>query len=160
MMWGVVSDLIGWPTTNELPNKYRVYWIQVETPSARNGNAGAIFVMASDLDKSAPDRIIIGHKFGADSPRLYKLPYSPEAHKQAQGIVAKIKKGMVVRMQRDGGKGQGTGGKGQPGERGGVPGGGNRSGTGHGSGSFSQRSPTPLGYELPPPSFPDKGPQE
>jgi len=153
-IWGVINNLLGWPTNQDLPNKYRLHWAVVEEPGIKHNKDGAIFLLCSNLDTKERKRIVLGHKVKTQSPRLYEIPYSKEAHKQIQGLKAKLRKGMVVTMGRGmkggkGGKGKGKGkGRGRKGK--------GKSGNGEGGGSFSGESPTPLGYELPPPKYPDK----
>lgn len=163
LIWDIVGSLMGWATSSELPNKYRVHWIVVEEPGFKHNRKGAIYVLAKDLTPKEDKRIILGHQINFHSPRLYQIPYSRQAHEQVQGIKGKLRKGMSVIMGRGKGKGRGAGGKGS-GEgkdgKGIFPGFGKGKGKGDGFGSFSGESPTPLGYELPTPLYPDKGPQE
>jgi hypothetical protein len=162
LIWGIVGNLMGWATSDELPSKYRVHWIVVEEPGFKHNRSGAIYVLGKDLAPKEDRRIILGRQINFHSPRLYQIPYSRQAHEQAQKIKGKLRKGMTVTMGRGQGKGEGgAGGKGGEGKGGKskFPGQGKGS-KGDGSGSFSGKSPTPLGYELPPASYPDKGPQE
>jgi hypothetical protein len=112
-IWGIVSQLLGWPTTDELPQKYLLLWVHVDAPHS-------VYVQAIDLEATPPSKIL-GHPIDKSQPRLFKLPYSKELHKQAQGLLKELQKGRSIRMGRGAGMGQpgqsGRGGQGRSGGR-------------------------------------------
>lgn len=170
-IWYSMNGLLGWPTEQNVPDKFQAFWIVVETPEDDVPKSGAIYVWAKSLtpeDESnfgdVPkwvDKFLIPfhNKYSKNEPRLYKLSYSEELHQQANEIIeGHLKQGRPYfgTLEGDGdgeGDGEGTGeGGGQQG-RGGADG----DSLGDGSGSYSRDTrPPPKFYELPPPKFPDK----
>jgi hypothetical protein len=132
--------------------KYEVHWVEVDEP-AYQLDEGAIYVMVSDLDAADEQSILLSHAVNFSGPRLYKIPYTRDLHKQAQGMQEKIKNGGFVIMSRNPGKGQGKakagGGAGEQGKKGGEA---KRPGF---SGS-EDHTPNPFGYEFNRPIYPAK----
>jgi len=127
-----MEDVRGWPTDDELPNKFRVHWLVIKEPNKADHNEkGGIYLWVTDL---AGD---------GKQPRAYRSEYSREKHEDAQKALKMIMEGKSV-MGRRGGKGDGKGkGKGEG------------QGNGNGGGSLSN-SPEIIFHELPPSKLPEK----
>lgn len=78
-----VPELLGWPTTQPLPERFRLLAIQVDQPNKLTRDEGAIYLWLTDADDeslSAP-------------PRAYRLPYSGPLHELVVSAGAKLKTG-------------------------------------------------------------------
>jgi hypothetical protein len=170
-LWNSLVSLQGWPTSQTMPEKFEVKWLDVKEPNKKTGEEGCIYVWARDIEPNKPDSSIgaaaplsvqLHTKEESGEPRLYKLPYSRGMHEQAEGIKEMIGKGgrFYGRLAQAGeageggmsqlgadGKGSGKG-KGRPGQ--GKP-------NGEGGGSLSEGQEFVF-HELPPPLFPNKEP--
>lgn len=124
-MWASLSSLLGWPCNQNLPEKFLVHWVVVLEESKIADTKGAIYLMASELNdnylpkqyKNSSSKLLsFVPKKDVGEPRLYKMPYSKEAHKQMTGILQKLKAGQPVvgESGKGGEKGEGEGkGKGK-----------------------------------------------
>lgn len=73
--------LIGWPTRDPLPDRFRLLAVHIQEPSKLTGAEGRIFMWATDMD--AP----------TDSPpRSHDVPYSAELHQRVAEAGAKLRK--------------------------------------------------------------------
>lgn len=150
-LWYSVSSLSGWPTEQNLPEKFMVHWALVKEPSKLNSSdLGSILMWASGIDdenekiESSLFPFKINKKKG---PRVYKIPYSEQMHQKLAKAMQQIAQGKGVMGERNGsggkeGKGQGNGeGKGKDGQK------------GYGSLSAEQDF---IFYDLPPAVMPEK----
>lgn len=151
-LWKSTEDIAGWPTVHKLPDKFQIFWTMAKEPKLNNINSGGIYIFAQDL---LPPKDEFKLHSVENEPRLYKLPYSKEAHKKVEEIQKALKAGKpffagVKYGKGDGNEdGDGQGGKGK------GKGYGKNKGDGKGSGSFSKEQVFMI-YELPPPKFPEK----
>lgn len=158
-IWQSTVTILGWPTVEEMPEKFQIHWLVVKEPSQHTclgtncevcKAKGAIYAFAEDLcpkeEKSLTDLVMLKFSPPHDSPRLYKLPYSKSLHQKADQINKFIRKGGKYFGSL--GKGEGKDGKGVGGKKGGKNGKG-------GAFSFSMEQ-EPMFYDLPPPKFPEK----
>ena len=61
------KDLLGWPRTGQLPNRFQLLWVRVVEPDRLSANPGAIYLWIEEVDENnVPDGV----------PRSYRLPYS------------------------------------------------------------------------------------
>ena len=61
------KDLLGWPRTGQLPNRFQLLWVRVVEPDRLSANPGAIYLWIEEVDdNNVPDGV----------PRSYRLPYS------------------------------------------------------------------------------------
>lgn len=169
-MWASLSQLSGWPTDVEMPDKFLVHAILVEEPSKSNlKEKGAIYMWASEIDENHNIKkkevsswlLPFVSRKNSSEPRVYRLPYSEELHEQSRQISKMLKAGKPVvgkgkkisgQPGEGEGKGDGKGGKGK------TYGGKLGEGKGRGGNNFSQRQEF-MFYELPPFMMPDKGPE-
>ena len=143
-----LQSLTGWPSSNGLPNRFEIYWIKVKEPSTTHSDDGAIYLWTQNL---TPKKNPWWSLYQPDNsePRVYKIDYSREQHKQANQALGMLKKG--ERVIGINGKGGGVKGKGSGKSRGkfgkffGHPG---EAFRGHKRLFF---------YKMPPPKLPSKG---
>ena len=81
-----IPPLLGWPTSSELPLKFKLIAAEIAQPNKTTGAAGAIYLWVTqvdDLDSTFP-------------PRAYRLSYSDLLHERV--LDAKIKLGKGVQQ--------------------------------------------------------------
>ena len=159
-----VSDFMGWPTDEDLPEKFLVHWLVVDEPDAKTGDEGNIYIWLKqnpEIEKTYDswDDYLISFYDGEARPRSYRLPYSRPLHEQAQEAIGMIREGMSVGGTSSGldgdGDGEGDGeGEGVAGAQG--MGDGQGAGDGEGGGSLSRNGGI-MFHKLPPTVLPDKG---
>lgn len=155
-VWNSMASYLGWPTSEDTPDKALLLWGEVREPDQKTGDPGAIYLWLQSFDeKDYQTQRAFGYKADVGEPRAYKFPYSRKLHERLHEAAEMIKAGKQVVMDKTG-KGDGKEGEGDSGKEGdGTDSeGGDRRGR---DGSFS-RDPDkpPLFYELPPPSMPGK----
>lgn len=74
--------LLGWPTTQQMPERFKLIAIHVEQPDKVLGNEGAIYLWVTRIDDLT--------SYGP--PRAYKVPYSNPLHEAVIKASAKLKK--------------------------------------------------------------------
>ena len=91
-MWNSFNDLLGWPTTEKVPDKFEILWVVVEEPNKRTNDDGAIYIWIKNLEpKDDSFSLSFNSKDVSKGSRLYKLPYNRAMHEQVPGILDKIK---------------------------------------------------------------------
>ena len=79
-----IPPLLGWPTSEKLPHKFKLIAAEVAQPDKNTGAEGAIYLWLSDVDDLN----------STHPPRAYRLKYSDLLHEQV--LNAKIKMGKGV----------------------------------------------------------------
>ncbi|MGE0385896.1 MAG: hypothetical protein AB7Q97_14275 [Gammaproteobacteria bacterium] len=79
-----VPPLLGWPTGSALPQRFKLVAAFVREPDKATGASGAIYLWATDM-LAGP---------GADTPRAYRLPFTPELHTRVVDAREKLRKNM------------------------------------------------------------------
>lgn len=127
-----LTDSLGWPVVDRLPNKFRFVSAVVQEPSP--GKDGAIYVW------------YMGQ--GVSKPRSVKMDYDKDLHRKMAKAMNMVSKGMEVYMGRSGDlqESQGQGGR-RPGE--GKPGTGSQ-------GQSEQQSEGPIDFLAPDSDLPSK----
>ncbi|MCS3902536.1 hypothetical protein J2T55_000540 [Methylohalomonas lacus] len=74
--------LLGWPTMQKLPERFKLIAVHVEQPDKTSGDEGNIYLWVTRIDDLT--------SYGA--PRAYKLPYSDMLHEAVIKANAKLKK--------------------------------------------------------------------
>jgi len=64
-----IGDLRGLPSDTDPPDRFRLYWAQIEEPNKLTKDPGSIFLWIGELDE---DFFVVG------MPRAHKLPYTEE----------------------------------------------------------------------------------
>lgn len=77
-------DLLGWPTTENPPARFRLVATHVQQPNKVTGESGAIFLWLTQIDDLASTR----------PPRAYRLEYSSELHELVINANSKLNKGI------------------------------------------------------------------
>jgi hypothetical protein len=141
-IWWAAQDLRGWPSIGQFPNEYVLYKIKVEEPTPNTDEKGAIFLVIED-NKPPDKKVMFGELIDRGEPRVFKRPYSRQAHEQAAKLQQLLKKHGSLTMSREKGKGgeggEGGKGNGKKDKNGSIKG-----------GSMSGKSDAPFGYILPP----------
>lgn len=163
-VWRSLDSYLGWPTPEQLPEKFILLWAEVREPNPKVGEPGKIclwtYSYKESKDGDSPGAF--DYRPSVGEPRAYKLPYSRLLHQQAEQAKEMIKGGKIVVFQRKKGKGRGGGegeGEGEEGEGTDQPG---REGSGRrgGRGGDSREEQEFQFYELPPPRLPLKNYQQ
>ena len=76
--------LLGWPTGDRPPERFRLVAADVVQPDKMTGAKGMVYLWLKDLDDLS----------GRSRPRSYELPYSTDLHEIALKAKSKIEKGM------------------------------------------------------------------
>lgn len=79
-----VLDILGWPTRQALPERFRLVGTYVQQPDKLTEEKGAIYLWVTDLNDLARN----------GSPRSFRLPYSAPLHELVINATAKLNKGM------------------------------------------------------------------
>ncbi|MFZ0693066.1 MAG: hypothetical protein WAN51_02765 [Alphaproteobacteria bacterium] len=79
-------DLLGWPTAEHLPDRFRLIAAQVYEPDKSQGIPGEIYLWVSSLSENA----------GRVTPRAYKISYSPELHERLEEAGKAMKNGQDI----------------------------------------------------------------
>ena len=79
-----LPPLLGWPTSAELPQKFKLIAAEVTQPNKTTGAEGAIYLWLTEVDDLNSSR----------PPRAYKLTYSDLLHEQVLGAKIKLGKGV------------------------------------------------------------------
>lgn len=93
LVWLSLHTYLGWPSKEQLPDNYVVYWAQVQEPDPNC--EGAIFVWLCELDSKNYSYEILGYDNKIGEPRVHQIDYSKSLHKNIQNMIEDIKKGSV-----------------------------------------------------------------
>ncbi len=77
-------DLVGWPTNESLPDRFRLISAQIYEPNALINSEGAIYLWVTDMDELA----------GLGIPRSFKLDYNKELHEKVSKSLVDLKNGV------------------------------------------------------------------
>ncbi len=138
-VWYSMNSLLGWATSDSLPAKYQLHWVIIEEP---NDNEGAIYLLVNSISRRHKDIRVGTYIANTKEPRLYKIPYTREGHKQAQQLKEKLQEGQSLLMSKNKGKGKGLGD-------------GNENGDNDIGGEGGNQE-APFGYLMPPLRLPEK----
>lgn len=75
--------LLGWPTAQRLPERFRLISAQVYEPDEMKGRQGAIYLWVASLSESA----------GRVMPRAYEVTYSEGLHQKVQNAKKSLDQG-------------------------------------------------------------------
>ena len=79
-----IPPMLGWPTSDELPGRFRLVAADVVQPDKETGDKGAIFLWLKDLDDIS----------ATGKPRSYEVPYSDGLYELVINAKSKMEKGM------------------------------------------------------------------
>jgi len=154
-----VKDYMGWPTNEDLPEKFLVHWIVIDEPDKKTGDKGSVYVWLKPLSETKEhhdtwEDYLLSFYDGESRPRSYRVPYSRDLHEKAQRAIEMIMGGAQVGgLNGEGGEeGEGKGEKGEGKEKGRGKG---ESTTSGGGGSLTRNGGI-IFHELPPTKLPEK----
>ena len=78
------KEIIGWPTKEILPERFRLIAAQIYEPNAIVDSEGSIYLWLTSMDSLA----------GLGTPRSYEVPYSKEIHEKVAKALVDIKNGI------------------------------------------------------------------
>lgn len=79
-----IPPLLGWPASQELPERFNLVAAYVEEPDKATGDDGAIYLWVTNLDEG----------FENVRPRAYSVPFSSELHQEVAEASGKLRKGI------------------------------------------------------------------
>jgi len=85
--WLGHQSMLGWATSEDMPDAFRVLWITIDEPDKATKEAGGIFFWVRELDEA-------GIPQGA--PRAYHVPFTEQAAEEAQAALGKMEEGDVM----------------------------------------------------------------
>ena len=88
-----LREIQGWPTTDPLPDSFRLLWARIDEPDKQSGKEGTIYLWVQKLDVA--DRL-------TGEPRAYSLPYRLDLAEDVQSAMNKTEEGVLLngRMTR------------------------------------------------------------
>ena len=99
-----LENLHGWPSSQDLPDKFMVHWVLVKEPNDSLNKDGGVYLWVNDISEAAQEKRT--WKFFEDSddsePRVYLLPYSIERHEMAIKMKGRLLAGFpIIGMSED-----------------------------------------------------------
>ena len=85
--WMGYKQILGWPSTQEIPDEFRLVWVSIDEPDKLTKKEGEINLWIRYQDEAG---IPIG------SPRAFSLVWSEENHKLAQSALLQLKEGTLL----------------------------------------------------------------
>ena len=82
--WNTYTNILGWPSQQDLPDEFRISWVVIEEPNKEIGKEGGLYLWVRLLDEA---KIVKG------KPKAYKLEWSEDSYKKAQFALLKLKEG-------------------------------------------------------------------
>lgn len=73
----------GWPSSNQVPEKFLLHGAVIEEPNKEEGVSGTIFLWLTDLTEHQP----------AEQPRAHVMPYSKQLHNATQEALRHMRNG-------------------------------------------------------------------
>ena len=78
------KNLIGWPSNDNLPDRFRLVAAQIYEPNALINSEGSIFLWITDMNDLA----------GLSTPRSYSVRYNKEVHEKISKALVNLKNGV------------------------------------------------------------------
>lgn len=78
------KNLIGWPSNDNLPDRFRLVAAQIYEPNALINSEGSIFLWITDMNDLA----------GLSTPRSYSVRYNKEVHEKISKALVSLKNGI------------------------------------------------------------------
>ncbi len=82
--WIGLQSLEGWPTSQPVPERFRLQWVAIDEPDKRTGSDGAIYFWVRDLD---------GEEVAGGEPRAHVVPYDAGTADAAREALALLQGG-------------------------------------------------------------------
>ncbi len=97
-----MESLLGWPSSQNIPDKFELHWALVEEPNSSLDRSGKIYLWVTDLDQDEINEDD-WRRFFADFstyrgrlPRAYKIPYTRAFHVNVDAAMSRIASGIPV----------------------------------------------------------------
>jgi len=87
LSWQGTKQILGWPTTQIMPEEFRVLWISIDEPDKEGQQPGNIFFWVRKLDE-------VG--FPINKPRAYSIKWTEENAEKATEALKKIEEGEIL----------------------------------------------------------------
>ena len=84
LTWLGYKQVLGWPSTQEIPEEFRLIWVSIDEPDKFTKREGQIYFWIRYMD---------GADIPFGKPRAFSLVWSEENHKIAQSALLKLKDG-------------------------------------------------------------------
>ena len=78
------KNIIGWPTKENLPDRFRLVAAQIYEPNALINSEGAIYLWVTDMNNLA----------GLGVPRSFSIPYNKQMHEKISKASVNLKNGI------------------------------------------------------------------
>ena len=78
------KNLLGWPSSESLPDRFRLVAAQIYEPNALINSEGAIFLWVTDMNDLA----------GLGTPRSFSIKYNKELHEKVSKSLVNLKNGV------------------------------------------------------------------
>ena len=78
------TNLVGWPTSESLPERFRLISAQIYEPSALLNTEGAVYLWVTNMDDLA----------GLGVPRSFKIKYNKQLHEKVSKSLVNLKNGV------------------------------------------------------------------
>ena len=78
------KNLVGWPSNDNLPDRFRLVAAQIYEPNALINSEGNIYLWITDMSDLA----------GLSTPRSYSLKYNKEVHEKISKALVSLKNGI------------------------------------------------------------------
>ena len=85
--WYSLEGLLGWPSQQDMPDKFRILWIDVQEPQKKEGNEGEIYFWIKNLNS-------LEQPYG--KPRAYSIRWSEENAQKAEEALNKMDDGEIL----------------------------------------------------------------
>lgn len=91
--WVGHNGLMGWPTSERMPEDFRLHWVTVNEPDKVTGADGSIFFWVRELDEAGLPQ---------GDPRAYRVPWDEETAEAAEAALELLQGGKPLngRMSR------------------------------------------------------------
>jgi hypothetical protein len=100
LIWNALDSYLGWPTSEEPPERFILIWGVAIEPDPKTGFEGIVYIWGDPSILENTERGILNYEPEEQEPRAYKIPYSRELHEGLEGAKKKIAKGEQIIMER------------------------------------------------------------
>ena len=82
--WKGYVGVLGWPTSEDLPDDFNILWVVIQEPNKSKSNEGELFLWIKEIDE---------YKKPIGDPRAFNLQWNKENHRIAQEALHKLQEG-------------------------------------------------------------------
>jgi len=100
-----LDNLSGWPTNDELPEKFFVHWVLIKEPNDVVDENGSIYLWVNDIGEEGEEETLEFFQYNRESePRVYRLPYSIDRHEMILKMKERLLTGLLIIGMSKGGR--------------------------------------------------------